>query len=220
MTPAAKKGLLIGIVLMTLNQFSGCFAFVNYSATIFEVAQSGLHPNDSTIIIGFIQLVGTYVSLYLVDKSGRKILMIISSFGCCMGATALGIYSYLQNEGYDVSHVGWIAIASLSFAIFLASIGIICLNFVIVGEVLPQKIRGIGTTICLCTLSMEAFLVLKLFPILMDIINLYGCMWVFAATCFAGGIFVIFVVPETKGKNLNTVDVVSIEKKCDKTCNK
>lgn len=135
--------------------------------------------------------------------------MIVSSFGSCIGSASLGTYSYLQLHGYDLSFIAWVPIVSLSFSILLASIGILCLNFVIVGEVMPQKIRGIGTTICLCILSIEAFTALKVFPVILEIVHLYGCMWLFASTCFLGGLFVIFVVPETKGKSLHTEESVN-----------
>lgn len=135
--------------------------------------------------------------------------MVVSSFGSCIGSASLGIYSYLQLHGYDLSYIGWVPIISLSFSILLASIGILCLNFVIVGEVMPQKIRGIGTTICLCILSIEAFVALKVFPIMLEVVHLYGCMWLFASTCFVGGFFVILFIPETNGKNLYAEEIVN-----------
>lgn len=66
---------------MTLYQFSGCFTFISYSASIFQAAESGkisnsknsLTPNDSTIILGVIQLVGSYIATILADKTGRKV---------------------------------------------------------------------------------------------------------------------------------------------------
>lgn len=51
-----------------------------------------------------------------------------------------------------------------------------------------------------------AFITLKVFPILLVSIQLYGCMWIFAIICFAGAIFILLIVPETKGKNLIVAD--------------
>ncbi|KAJ6621565.1 Facilitated trehalose transporter Tret1, partial [Pseudolycoriella hygida] len=68
----AKKAITIGIILIWLNQFCGCFAMLNYTATIFKDAGSSLSPNMSAIVVGVIQLIGAYISTFLVDRAGRK----------------------------------------------------------------------------------------------------------------------------------------------------
>lgn len=69
----AKKSFLIAYVLALLNQFCGCFAMISYTASIFVEAGSDLNPNMAAVIVGAIQLLGSYVSLLLVDKAGRKV---------------------------------------------------------------------------------------------------------------------------------------------------
>lgn len=64
---------MIGVGLVALNQFCGCFAMVNYTATIFQEAGSDLTPNMAAIVIGAIQLVGAYFSTVLVERAGRKV---------------------------------------------------------------------------------------------------------------------------------------------------
>lgn len=73
MSRPGKKAMIIGIVLVSLNQFSGCFAMLNYSATIFKEAESTLSPNVAAIVISVIQLFGACAALFLVDKAGRKV---------------------------------------------------------------------------------------------------------------------------------------------------
>lgn len=140
-TPAARKGLLIGVCLMAINQFSGCFALINYSATIFKDSGSDINPNLSSIILASIQVLGTYVSTFLVDKVGRKILLVISCSSTSAGLSIMGLYSFLDKQGYDLQSFNWVPVASLSFVIFIASIGILPLPFVVLAEVLPQNVR-------------------------------------------------------------------------------
>ncbi len=64
---------MIGVVLVWLNQFCGCFAMLNYTASIFAESGSNLTPNMSAIIVGIIQLIGAYMSTFLVDRAGRKV---------------------------------------------------------------------------------------------------------------------------------------------------
>lgn len=69
----ARKAITIGIVLMFLNQFSGFFAMLTYTATIFEEAGSSLSPNVSAIIVAVIQIIGTYMASLFVERAGRKV---------------------------------------------------------------------------------------------------------------------------------------------------
>lgn len=69
----AKRSLIIALSLISLNQLCGCFSMVNYSATIFVEAGSNVEPNLAAIFVGATQLLGSYLSLILVDRTGRKV---------------------------------------------------------------------------------------------------------------------------------------------------
>ncbi|CAO1413721.1 unnamed protein product [Diamesa hyperborea] len=202
MTKPALKGIFIGLSLMFLNQFSGCFAIITYTADIFKRSGSILSPNQSSIIVASIQLLGSYVALNLVDRFGRKILLGISSGGTGFFLGVLGIYSYLDHTLVDLSKVGFIPILSLSLAIFVASIGIITMPFIVLAEISPQKIRNACCTICMAFITVAAFIVLKIFPLMVSSVELYGCMFIFSAICFVGLLVIVLFLPETKGKNL------------------
>lgn len=76
----AKKSLLIAFVLVALNQLCGCFAMLNYTATIFAEAGSDLSPNMSAIVVGIIQLIGSCITVMLVDRAGRKVSCALRTF--------------------------------------------------------------------------------------------------------------------------------------------
>lgn len=71
----AKKSLLIAFVLVALNQLCGCFAMLNYTARIFAEAGSDLTPNMSAIVVGVIQFIGSYFTVVMVDRAGRKVCL-------------------------------------------------------------------------------------------------------------------------------------------------
>lgn len=71
--PSTKRGLMIGITILSLNQLCGLFAILNYTAYIFAESGSELDPNICAIIIAFIHLCGAYSSTLLVDRIGRKV---------------------------------------------------------------------------------------------------------------------------------------------------
>ncbi|EAT41204.1 AAEL007139-PA [Aedes aegypti] len=205
-TKQARKGLGIGIFLMVLNQFCGALAIITYSANIFSESGSDLSPNVSSIIVAIIQLTGTLVSFVLVDNLGRKILLLISTIGTTAGLFSMGIFSFLQHSGHDLSELGSLPILSLSFTILFSSFGILPLPYVILAEVLPQKVRNVGSTISILMISSSAFVVLKVFPIMIDRVHLYGAMWFHASICLISIFIILFAVPETKGKDLLTAD--------------
>lgn len=69
----ARKAMLIGMVLASLNQLCGSFAMLNYTASIFKESGSNMSPNMSAIVVGVIQLIGSYCPAILVDRAGRKV---------------------------------------------------------------------------------------------------------------------------------------------------
>jgi hypothetical protein len=90
---------------------------------VFDSAGSSMSPNASAIIVGTIQVVGVYISSVLVDRAGRKFLMVSSAFCCALGLALFSVYDYLKLEGFDVAKYNWIPLASFSFVIFVANLG-------------------------------------------------------------------------------------------------
>lgn len=71
--PPARKAIIISIVLLILSQYSGIFIFINFASQIFSDAGAAFHPNIATIIIGCLQLIGSYSSTLLIDRAGRRV---------------------------------------------------------------------------------------------------------------------------------------------------
>lgn len=159
----------------------------------------------SAIVVGAIQLAGSCVSSFLADRAGRKFLISFSAFGTGIGLTVLGAYSYCKLLGIDVSMFSYVPVTSFSFVIFLASCGVLTLPFVVISEVLPEKIRPIGTSMCMSLLWVLAFLALKYFYWLSANLGMHGSMFLFAVFSFLGSIFVAVFVPETKGRSFDEI---------------
>ncbi|KAL7010872.1 hypothetical protein ACKWTF_013987 [Chironomus riparius] len=199
---ASIRGLLIGVFLMAIMPFSGNMTILSYTADIFDSSGSSLSANESSIIIGCIQFIGIYIASLFVDKFGRKILMSISCLGSGLSLLLIASYSYVTSIFEVPSSLSWIPIVSLSLTILLNSIGISSLPFMIVTELVPQKIRETSVTILMACMTLFVFTNLKVFPPLVEVIDLYGCMFIYAGFCIVGSIVTIFIMPETKGKNL------------------
>lgn len=113
---------------------------ISYAATIFHDSGSDLDPNTSTMIVGVIQVLGCYTSSILVDRIGRKILLIVSASGASLALAALGTFSYLSTHDIDLTSLNWIPLLSFSVYIFIVSIGVIPLPFIVVAEIIPHQV--------------------------------------------------------------------------------
>lgn len=138
------KGLLTGLGLCSLNQLCGGFVIVNYATTIFESSGSPIDANLSTIILGSVQLVGTYISTILIDRIGRKKLLLSSFFGMAIGFLCNGTYSYLVHNETKLNGIfHMIPVIFMPFVLFSFSLGLQPVPFLILVEILPEKVGKI-----------------------------------------------------------------------------
>lgn len=97
---------------------------ISYASLIFADAGSTLSPDVSAIVIGIIEVVGVYISVILVDRAGRKFLLIISATFCTLGLSMFVIYDYMKVVlNIDVSDYNWIPLVSFSIVISFANFG-------------------------------------------------------------------------------------------------
>lgn len=130
----------MGIVLVTQNILCGSFILIFYAGSIFKDSGSKLDPNISSIIMMSVQLAGTYTATFCVDRCGRRIVMMVSTFGTFAGLSMLAIFIYLSSRGFDLLAFNLVPVISCSIAVFSLSLGIVPLTFVILAEVLPNKV--------------------------------------------------------------------------------
>jgi hypothetical protein len=121
---------------MFLEQFSGVFVLLFFVSTIFKYSGSNISPNESSIIVAIIQLIGAYCSTMFVDKAGRKILISTSAVGISCGLFIFALYSYLNGLGHVASYLNWIPLASFSFVLFIANLGVSTLPFLVMSELM------------------------------------------------------------------------------------
>jgi SP family facilitated glucose transporter-like MFS transporter 8 len=117
---------------------------LNYTSTIFAQSGSSLSPNLSSIIVAGVQIFGSLCSVLLVERTGRKFLLIISLLGCAFGVSTLGSYTYLKGlEGFEflsTDSFKWIPLVSFSFVMFISNWGYMTIMFLYIAEVTPQKV--------------------------------------------------------------------------------
>lgn len=225
--PVTIKAMSISLGLMFFQQVSGINAVIFYSKGIFEVSTSlflrcikhlhvyysplkdagtGIDASLSTILIGVMQVVATFVSTIVVDKLGRRLLLLASGVVMALSTTAIGVYFYLKEQGKDnVENLGWLPVASLCLFMIMFSIGFGPVPWLMMGELFSTDVKGIAGSIAGTTNWLLAFLITKTFKNITDGMGTDGAFWLFAGLTVVGVVFVFFAVPETKGKSLNEI---------------
>ncbi|KAH8263319.1 hypothetical protein KR044_007334, partial [Drosophila immigrans] len=200
-TKPAFKAYATAMVLLLTNQFTGTFCFTTYMTDIFEISHASLDAGMSTIILGGVQIVGVCATILICDRYGRKVLLMISSFGAFICLAAFGFYIYFA-ERYDLSALGWIPLVLLALEMFLAHIGLVGIFFVVIVEIMPARIRSVAVSTFVVVLSCCVFLTLKMFPICLKYWGLAITMWAASIVGLVGFIYFGLFFVETKGKSM------------------
>lgn len=203
---ATKKSLLICFGLMFFQQMSGVNAVIFYTSNIFKAAGTTIPNGLATIIVGVCQVVATFVSSLVIDKLGRKILLLFSDCVMAVGTLILGLYFTLKDrhviDPATAEDLGWLPVVALCIFIVVFSLGFGPIPWMISSEVFPPEIKSVASSAAGTFNWLLAFCVTKLYPTMLENIGGDGAFYIFTGFSVVGTIFVFFVIPETKGKTL------------------
>lgn len=203
------KALGVTLILVALQQSSGIVAVASYTQTIFEEAGSSIPSEISSIITGVFQVVGSFVPPFIVDRWGRRILLITSSLGITVSYFLLGLYFYLQQETeVDVSPVSWLPVVTLSLYIITYKIGLSTVPFALIGEVFPSNVRPYASSFATFPNWIIAFVFTKYFPFVVDKIGMGGSFWIFSGFGLLATLFSFFCVLETQRKTFEEIQIM------------
>ncbi|XP_045473030.1 facilitated trehalose transporter Tret1-like [Harmonia axyridis] len=200
-----RRGLLIGCGLVIAQQLSGTAVIMSYGQTIFSEAGGNIPSEIGPIIIAGIQFFVGFIAPPIVDKSGRKLLLMISYIGITLAHFIFGSYFLLKNKYGNVGFLSWVPLASLILYIITYSLGSGPLPWTIIGEIFPMEVKNVATSVCITVLNVLAFIFLFGFNLVKDEIGIGATFWIFSAFGMLSTIFIHFIVIETKGKSLSEI---------------
>ncbi|XP_015912675.1 facilitated trehalose transporter Tret1 [Parasteatoda tepidariorum] len=191
---------LLSFSLVFFQQTTGSNAVLFYTVEIFNATQSSIDPNEGTVIVDAVLVVATAISSVLMDRCGRKLLLMISGMGMAISLFIFGTYDYLSISNASMkSDYGWIPLAALIVYISAFSIGFGPIPWLMMAEMTSVRSRSLicGAATAICWLFV--FIITKTFQGLTISIHDYGVYFLYASFSVLSCIFTYFCLPETKG---------------------
>jgi sugar porter (SP) family MFS transporter len=224
--------LVIGVLLQLFQQFTGINVIMYFSTTIF--AKVGVPSFLSTAIIGVTNFLATFLAILLIDKVGRKLLLLFGGAGMCVVVMLSGVLAAVQDDiamtrlstsssaanasngtSTDMTTVAEYALGYL----IVVMVMLFVLNFayswgpivwVVNSEIFPLNIRGVAVSITTSANWISNFALASITPLMVDsrwgsIPGTSGTFFLLSCFLACGFLFVLLVLPETKGKSLEAI---------------
>lgn len=210
-TKPAIKALVICYSLMFFQQFSGINAVLFNTEEIFESSGADISSKISSIIIGVVQVVATLMSTVVVDKLGRKVLLIVS--GALMGicGIALGVFFNIKKDGSNpqlVADISWLPLVSLCIFIVAFSLGFGPIPWMLSGDLCTPAIKATVSSTAGTFNWILAFIITTVFADMRSSMGDDGAFWFFAGISLVGVPLVYLFIPETKGKSIDEIQLI------------
>ena len=198
--PRLRRVLVLGVGLAVFQQWCGINVIFNYAEEIFRAAGYDISSVLGNIAwTGSVNLVFTFVAIGVVDRRGRRPLMLFGAAGLA------GIYA-LMGAGYAFGLKGLPMLLLVLAAIACYGMSLAPITWVIISEIFPNRIRGAAVAVATTSLWAACFLLTYSFPILNKNLGSAGSFWLYALICVAGFIFIKARLPETKGRTLEEIE--------------
>ncbi|XP_021957140.1 facilitated trehalose transporter Tret1-2 homolog [Folsomia candida] len=201
------RPLGICLWLLFFQQMTGIEVILIFTVYIFQSARVRMDPNICTIIVGFVQIVATFMSALLVDKAGRRLLLIVSQLGVSVAMMALLIFFHYQpdDESSNNYSLDWVPLTSVCIFMTFFSIGAGPIPFLMLTELNSPAVIGLASSVATTLTWTFAYLVTTFFMTIQSCIGIKWCFGLFCGMSLLGAGFVFVWVPETRAKSMEEI---------------
>lgn len=205
LAPAVRPALLIGIGLAVFQQITGINTVIYYAPTIIQKA--GISSASGAILatagIGLVNVIMTIVSMWLIDRVGRRPLLLVGIAGMIVTLGVLGLAFQVSSQSESLAKIAVVTLMAYvaSFAISLGPI-----FWLLIAEIYPLRIRGIAEGTAAGANWAANFVVSLTFLTLIESLGATKTFWLYGVLAIASWLFSYFLVPETKGRTLEEIE--------------
>ncbi|XP_010905472.3 polyol transporter 5 [Elaeis guineensis] len=211
-TPSVRRILIAGIGLQFFQQASGIDSVVLYSPRVFEKAGLKRDSNSlgATVAVGFMKTASILVATFLVDRVGRRPLLLCSAGGMVISLVILASnLCIIQHHPHE--KLTWAAAISISTVLTFVgsfSIGLGPIAWVYTSEIFPLRLRAQGVSLGTATNRVMSGVITMTFISLYKAITIAGSFFLYAGIAAVGWLFFYFFLPETRGRSLEEMEVI------------
>ncbi|XP_076057378.1 facilitated trehalose transporter Tret1-like [Oratosquilla oratoria] len=191
------RPVLLLVLIFVLRELGGAMVIFMYAAYFFEMADTTLDPFTTTVLLGVTRLIATIVSAVIIDRTGRRPLLMASAMVCAiaMGGAAAALHT-------DPENLAWLSLTCVLIYVFSYGLGVGPAPWILIGELLPTPVRLLGASVVTCVFAILMFIMTHVFP---DVIAAVSLAWAVLAFALANVVLVVVAwvwLPETKGRSL------------------
>jgi SP family galactose:H+ symporter-like MFS transporter len=204
-SPLIRPALVVGIGLAIFQQITGINTVIYYAPTIFQFAgfKSASAAILATVGVGVINVLMTVVAMQLLDRVGRRPLLLAGLIGMVVSLVVLGVAFWLPTQG---QLVGWIAAISLAAYVGSFAIGLGPVFWLLISEIYPLSVRGLAMSIATVANWGSNLIVALTFLTLVGVLGRPGVFWLYGLIGIGAWFFAHSLVPETRGKSLEEIE--------------
>ncbi|XP_021192267.3 facilitated trehalose transporter Tret1 [Helicoverpa armigera] len=201
------KAFIITLIIKITQQFDGYLIVLIFAGVVFERASESislkLSPNKQVMMIGVVQLLGSIVATCIVEKTGRKLLLVTTSFAVGVGMLILSAWFYMTSSGMWLP--GWLPVLAMCMCIFADAAGFQPISYIIITDLFTFQLRGTVSAFANVCAKMSNFVQTKWFTILCELIGIHWTFLFFAAVCFIACFYSVIYFPETRQKTIDEI---------------
>jgi sugar porter (SP) family MFS transporter len=198
--PSLRRALVLGVTLAVFQQWCGINVIFNYAEEIFQAAGFDISTVLANIAwTGSVNLVFTLLALRLVDRAGRRPLMLA-------GAGLLTLIYAALATAFAMGVGGVVALVLVLAAIAVYATTLAPVTWVVISEIFPNRVRGTAIAVAVGALWLASFALTFTFPVINAALGASGAFFLYAFVCAAGFVFVLKAMPETKGRALEDIE--------------
>ncbi|KAK5647717.1 hypothetical protein RI129_002609 [Pyrocoelia pectoralis] len=210
------KACMILICLRTFQQFSGLSSLGFYNQVIFHEANSEFSPEIGSIICGVVKLIAAGVGTVMVERCGRRSLLLWSMTSSCISLILLGFYFQFRENLGRSKLLMLIPIIMMLVFFFVNSAGCMIVPNLVIGELLSVKVKGTVLSLVNIHTGISTGISSKLFQFLARTFGMHAPFYTFGVICIVGILFIYLRLPETKGKTFGEIQEILKGKKTKK----
>uniref|UniRef100_A0A0P4W055 Putative facilitated trehalose transporter tret1-like protein n=1 Tax=Rhodnius neglectus TaxID=72488 RepID=A0A0P4W055_9HEMI len=233
--PESYKPFILMNTFFLFQQLTGIFVVIFYAVDVVKEAGVKSDPFVIAVLIGLTRLFFTIAAAWMSKSLGRRITALVSGVGMTISLMVLSTHLLMKHTAKydntfehplenlnltntnlsnvttgilseDVESPSFIPVITILVYILASTVGFLTLPWAMIGEVYPAQVRGIASGATTCITYIVSFIVVKLYPKMLETLNKHGVFYFYGAMALLGTIFVFFFLPETQGKSLAEIE--------------